>query len=42
MIKFLAGVVLGIMFATIGVDGTVKVVEGGVSRIQSAAKAAAQ
>lgn len=42
MIKFLAGIVVGIMFATVGVDGTVRVVEGGVNRIQSATKAAAQ
>ena len=42
MIKFFTGVILGIMFATIGVDGTVKAVESGVMRIQSAAKAAAQ
>lgn len=42
MMKFLFGVIVGIVVSTIGVDGSVKLLSESVTRVQAAAKAAAQ
>lgn len=42
MIKFIVGVIVGIMFSTIGVGGVIRILDSGVSKVQSTAKEAAQ
>jgi len=38
MIKFLIGAVFGFMLASVGVSGVAKIIDQGVSKVQSAAK----
>jgi hypothetical protein len=38
MIRFLAGIVFGIMIATVGLTGVIGVIEGGVNKIQEVSK----
>jgi len=42
MIKFIAGVITGIMICTVGFSGIFKMMDNGVSKVQQASKEAAQ
>jgi flagellar biosynthesis protein FliR len=42
MIKFVAGVVVGIMICTVGFTGMARMFDNGVSQIQEAAKEASK
>jgi hypothetical protein len=42
MFKFLAGFIFGLVVCTVGVTGLAKMMDNGVSKVQSAAKEASQ
>ena len=42
MIKFLAGIVVGVMICTVGFSGIFKILDNGVTKVQQVSKEAAQ